>query len=89
VPHPSYGTVAMAYRVEVEQVGDDLRRAAPIDAAAYGHLPHKDACVACGAAPLVEILAFGASPLADRLLREDQLARPDVAADPQSRAAAW
>jgi SAM-dependent methyltransferase len=36
-------------------------------------------CRACGAAAPVEILAFGASPLADRLLREDQLAQADVA----------
>ena len=37
------------------------------------------ACRACGGAGLVEILAFGASPLADRLLREDQLSEPDIA----------
>ncbi len=32
------------------------------------------ACRACGGADLVEILPFGQSPLADRLLREDELA---------------
>jgi SAM-dependent methyltransferase len=37
------------------------------------------ACRACGRAGLIEILEFGASPLADRLLSEDQLAQPDVA----------
>jgi SAM-dependent methyltransferase len=37
------------------------------------------ACRACGGAGLAEILAFGASPLADRLLRQDQLREPDVA----------
>ena len=37
------------------------------------------ACRACGAADLAPILAFGPSPLADRLLREDQLAQADVA----------
>jgi SAM-dependent methyltransferase len=37
------------------------------------------ACRACGGADLVEILALGDSPLADRLLREDQLAQADVA----------
>ena len=37
------------------------------------------ACRACGGAGLVEILAFGGSPLADRLLREDQLSEPDIA----------
>jgi SAM-dependent methyltransferase len=36
------------------------------------------ACRACGGAALVEILRFGASPLADRLLTKDQLAEPDV-----------
>ena len=36
-------------------------------------------CRACGSGGLVEILAFGASPLADRLLRADQVAKPDVA----------
>jgi len=39
----------------------------------------ENACRACGGADLVPILAFGASPLADRLLREDQLDEPDVA----------
>jgi SAM-dependent methyltransferase len=37
------------------------------------------ACRACGGADLIEILAFGPSPLADRLLTEDQLAHADVA----------
>jgi SAM-dependent methyltransferase len=37
------------------------------------------ACRACGGADLLEILAFGDSPLADRLLTADQLAQPDVA----------
>jgi SAM-dependent methyltransferase len=37
------------------------------------------ACRACAGAALAEILAFGASPLADRLLRADQLGEPDVA----------
>jgi SAM-dependent methyltransferase len=37
------------------------------------------ACRACGGADRVEILALGDSPLADRLLREDQLAQADVA----------
>ncbi|HXV08373.1 MAG TPA: hypothetical protein VD791_10120, partial [Burkholderiales bacterium] len=37
------------------------------------------ACRVCGGEGLVEILAFGASPLADRLLRRDQLREPDVA----------
>jgi Putative zinc binding domain len=37
------------------------------------------ACRACGGGDLAPILAFGASPLADRLLREDQLAQADVA----------
>jgi SAM-dependent methyltransferase len=37
------------------------------------------ACRACGGAALAPILALGASPLADRLLREDQLAQADVA----------
>ena len=37
------------------------------------------ACRACGGGDLVQILAFGDSPLADRLLREDQLAAADVA----------
>jgi Putative zinc binding domain len=37
------------------------------------------ACRACGGADLVEILALGDSPLADRLLMEDQLAQADVA----------
>src|ERR671919_2987137 len=36
------------------------------------------ACRACGAAAPAPILAFGASPLADRLLRADQLAQADV-----------
>jgi SAM-dependent methyltransferase len=39
----------------------------------------ESACRACAGADLVPILAFGASPLADRLLREDQLDEPDVA----------
>ena len=37
------------------------------------------ACRACGGEDLAPILSFGASPLADRLLRADQLAEPDVA----------
>jgi SAM-dependent methyltransferase len=37
------------------------------------------ACRACGGDGLVELLAFGATPLADRLLRADQLDEPDVA----------
>ena len=37
------------------------------------------ACRACGGADLAPILAFGPSPLADRLLRADQLAEADVA----------
>jgi hypothetical protein len=37
------------------------------------------ACRVCGGTDLVEILAFGDSPLADRLLTRDQLAEPDVA----------
>jgi SAM-dependent methyltransferase len=37
------------------------------------------ACRACGAAAPVELLAFGPSPLADRLLRPDQLEEPEVA----------
>jgi SAM-dependent methyltransferase len=37
------------------------------------------ACRACAGHGLAEILAFGASPLADRLLRADQLGEPDVA----------
>jgi SAM-dependent methyltransferase len=37
------------------------------------------ACRACGGADLVELLGFGDSPLADRLLREDQLTQADVA----------
>jgi SAM-dependent methyltransferase len=36
------------------------------------------ACRACGGGDLVEILAFGDSPLADRLLKEEQLAQADV-----------
>jgi SAM-dependent methyltransferase len=36
-------------------------------------------CRACGGASLVEVLEFGASPLADRLLSEHQLAQPDIA----------
>jgi C-methyltransferase C-terminal domain/Methyltransferase domain/Putative zinc binding domain len=35
-------------------------------------------CRSCGGAGLVEVLAFGDSPLADRLLTENQLSRPDV-----------
>ena len=37
------------------------------------------ACRACGGTPLVEILPFGDSPLADRLLTGDQLSAADVA----------
>ena len=37
------------------------------------------ACRACGGGDLVPILAFGPSPLADRLLSEGELAEPDVA----------
>ena len=36
-------------------------------------------CRICGGADLVEILGFGPSPLADRLLTKSQLAQPDVA----------
>jgi C-methyltransferase C-terminal domain/Putative zinc binding domain/Methyltransferase domain len=36
-------------------------------------------CRACGGVDLVKILAFGDSPLADRLLREDELTQADVA----------
>ena len=36
-------------------------------------------CRVCGGADLIEILGFGASPLADRLLTKKQLAEPDVA----------
>jgi SAM-dependent methyltransferase len=39
----------------------------------------ESACRACGGGDLAEVLPFGASPLADRLLREDQLAEADVA----------
>jgi SAM-dependent methyltransferase len=35
-------------------------------------------CRSCGSADLVEVLALGDSPLADRLLTEDQLSQPDV-----------
>ena len=35
-------------------------------------------CRVCGGGDLVEILAFGDSPLADRLLTREQLAEPDV-----------
>jgi SAM-dependent methyltransferase len=38
----------------------------------------ESACRACGGADLAEVLGFGASPLADRLLTEDQLAAADV-----------
>jgi SAM-dependent methyltransferase len=39
----------------------------------------ESACRACGGADLVEILAFGDSPLADRLLTADELAQANVA----------
>ena len=39
----------------------------------------ESACRACGGADLAEVLALGASPLADRLLTEGQLAAADVA----------
>src|SRR5690606_18309656 len=42
-------------------------------------LYHREsACRVCGGADLVEILALGNSPLADRLLTPDQLTAPDV-----------
>jgi SAM-dependent methyltransferase len=37
------------------------------------------ACRACGGDAVVELLAFGPSPLADRLLRPDQLEEPEIA----------
>jgi SAM-dependent methyltransferase len=39
----------------------------------------ESACRACAGAELAEVLRFGASPLADRLLTAEQLAEPDVA----------
>ena len=36
------------------------------------------ACRACGGGGLRAILGFGPTPLADRLLRADELARPEV-----------
>jgi len=38
-------------------------------------------CRSCGSTSLQEIIAFGSTPLADRLLRADQLDEPELAAD--------
>ena len=38
-------------------------------------------CRSCGSADLSDIVAFGSSPLADRLLREDQLDEDELTAD--------
>ncbi|MCJ7701160.1 MAG: hypothetical protein MUO62_06220, partial [Anaerolineales bacterium] len=43
---------------------------------------HKDegTCRSCQSTNLVPILDFGETPLADRLLREDQLSEPELTA---------
>jgi hypothetical protein len=41
----------------------------------------EDTCRSCGSAALEDVVAFGSTPLADRLLREDQLAEDELRAD--------
>ncbi len=38
-------------------------------------------CRSCGSEQLEQVVAFGATPLADRLLRADQLGEPELMAD--------